>query len=104
MRVKELDLSLLREAIDRVDHQILELLRERLGYVLQVGEHKRHHGIQVYDPTREREMLDRLASACKPPLKPDTVRRVFERIIDESRSQEQHHVSEAPDAQVGDSQ
>lgn len=88
------DFSHLRNAIDDVDHQILELLQRRLELVLEVGELKRQHGIKVYDPNREREVLERLVAARKAPLRPETVRRIFERIIDESRSHEQHHIAE----------
>ncbi len=87
------DLAQLRETIDRIDNQILDLLHQRLEAVLQVGDIKRVQGVQVYDPNREREVLDRLVSSRKQPLRAETVRRVFERIIDESRSHEQHHVS-----------
>jgi len=87
------DLAQLRETIDRIDNQILDLLHQRLEAVLQVGDIKRVEGVQVYDPNREREVLDRLVNSRKQPLRAETVRRVFERIIDESRSHEQHPVS-----------
>lgn len=86
-------LDALRNSIDAIDHQILELLRQRVELVLEVGELKRQHQAEVYDPARERRVLDALARAALPPLTPETARRVFERIIDESRSQEQQHVA-----------
>ena len=46
----------------------------------------------VYDPVRERQLLDRLSKAAEPPLDGETIRRVFERLVDESRRIEQHHV------------
>ncbi|MEN9579567.1 MAG: hypothetical protein RJA70_2576 [Pseudomonadota bacterium] len=86
----------LRAAIDSIDQQILRLLTQRIELVLQVGEAKRQHAAPVYDPERERSVLARLAAAAEPPLQPDRARRIFERIIDECRSQEQQHVSVAP--------
>lgn len=88
------DLEPLRRQIDDVDRQLLELLRERVRLVLEVGELKQQHGSPVYDPERERQVLDRLAQSAEPPLDAETARRIFERIIDESRSQEQRHVQE----------
>lgn len=79
------ELVALRQRIDDIDHQILELLAARLSAVLEVGEYKRQHRIAVYDPERERRMLDRLTRDAPPPLDAETVRRVFERLIDESR-------------------
>ncbi|HET9960016.1 MAG TPA: chorismate mutase, partial [Polyangiaceae bacterium] len=87
-------LSELRQEIDAVDSQILSLLHRRLELVYKVGEIKSVHGVKVYDPERERLMLARLGSMAKPPMAPDTVRRIFERIIDEFRSQEKHHIQE----------
>ena len=87
-----LDLEALRRDIDAVDQQILKLLHARVRLVMQVGEYKRERGIPVYDPARERQLLERLSRAAEPPLDADTVRRVFERLVDESRRIEQHHV------------
>ena len=88
----QLDLEELRRGIDAVDQQILQLLHERVRLVMQVGEYKRERGIPVYDPARERALLERLSKAAEPPLDGDTIRRVFERLVDESRRIEQHHV------------
>ena len=91
MTVPELDS--LRSSIDDVDRKILELMTERVRLVLAVGDVKRALQMPVYDPERERRVLDRLASLAEPPLDGPTVRRVFERLIDEMRRLEQHHVS-----------
>ena len=88
----KLDLDELRKSIDAVDQQILRLLHERVRLVMQVGEYKRERGIPVYDPARERALLDRLCKAAEPPLDADTIRRIFERLVDESRRIEQHHI------------
>jgi chorismate mutase-like protein len=85
-------LKALRESIDEIDRRILELLHRRVELVLQVGELKRQHQAKIYDPERERSVLDALSARTTPPLEAQTVRRVFERIIDESRSIEQRHV------------
>lgn len=86
------DLDELRRSIDAVDQQILRLLHERVRLVVQVGEYKRERDIPVYDPERERTMLDRLCRAAEPPLDAETIRRIFERLVDESRRIEQHHL------------
>jgi chorismate mutase len=86
------DLDELRREIDKVDGLLLELVAKRVSLVLAVGEYKRKHGLPVYDPARESQVLDRLSQAPPAPLDKETVRRVFERVIDESRRLEQHHV------------
>ena len=86
------ELEALRRSIDDLDGRILELIAERVRVVLAVGEYKRRNGLAVYDPERERKMLDRLCGQAPPPLEADTVRRIFERLIDESRRIEQHSI------------
>lgn len=85
------DLDALRRSIDEIDSRLLALIEERVSLVLKVGDYKRQHGLAIYDPERERKLIERLLSEARPPLEPDTVRRIFERLIDESRRLEQRH-------------
>lgn len=87
------ELETLRQAIDSVDNQILDLLAKRLGLVLQVARVKRDRKMPVYDPERERLVLARLAERAPQILDEAVVHRIFERIIDESRRIEQHHMT-----------
>ena len=91
--MSENDLDVLRRAIDAVDSRLLELIHERVRLVLEVGVYKAKHGLAIYDPERERRLLERLTALAEPPLEPDTVRRIFERLIDESRRLEQRNSS-----------
>ncbi|ABM02153.1 chorismate mutase [Psychromonas ingrahamii 37] len=50
-------LSKLRDQIDAVDQQIIDLLAERLRLVGEVGEVKAKHGLPIYVPEREAAML-----------------------------------------------
>jgi chorismate mutase len=84
------ELEALRRSIDDLDGRILQLVAERVKIVLAVGQFKREHQLAVYDPDRERKMLDRLCGLAPEPLDAATVRRIFERLIDESRRIEQH--------------
>jgi chorismate mutase len=88
----QLDLAKLRPEIDSIDDDILALLHRRARLVLEVGEYKRERNMQVYDAERERTLLARLCEAVQPPLDKDAVKRIFERIVDEMRRIEQHHV------------
>lgn len=86
----EQDLPVLRAEIDTLDSQILVLLARRIDRVLKIGEYKRERGLAVYDADRERKVLERLMAEAPQGLDPQVVRRIFERIIDESRGIEQH--------------
>jgi chorismate mutase len=86
----------LRQSIDELDRQILELIAERLRLVMRVGEVKRGLGLDVYDPARERDLLERVAKAAPIPVTAAMAQRIFQCIIEESRSLEQRHVAELP--------
>ncbi|HEX2733774.1 MAG TPA: chorismate mutase [Polyangiaceae bacterium] len=72
-------------AIDAVDRQLLDLLRNRIELVMQVADIKREHNAPVYDAERERQVIERLRKGAESPLTADMVQRVFEVIIEESR-------------------
>jgi len=84
------DLDALRSAIDAVDAEILSLVAKRIGLVLEVAEFKRARAMPIYDAARERKVIERLIALAPEHLDDQLVRRVFERIIDESRRIEQH--------------
>jgi len=90
----ELDIDSLRNDIDQIDGQILELVVRRISLVRAIGEYKRVRGLPVYDAERERAVIQRLMQAAPEGFDSQVVRRVFERIIDESRGVEQHFVGQ----------
>jgi chorismate mutase/prephenate dehydratase len=51
----------LRTRIDAIDDQILQLLEERSGVMVDVAQAKRDLQLPAYDPERERLILDRLS-------------------------------------------
>jgi len=81
----EQEMSKLRGAIDRVDVALVRLLNQRARYAVAIGEIKDALLLPIYAPERENEVLERVESACHGPLAATAVRRLFERIIEESR-------------------
>jgi chorismate mutase len=74
-----------RRRIDTIDEQLMRLLNSRSACAVEIGKVKRALGLPVYSPEREAWILDRVAKENPGPLDSLAVRRVFERIIDESR-------------------
>jgi len=74
-----------RLRIDAVDARLLRLLNERSGYAVEIGRVKRELGLAIYSPELEAWILERVMRDNPGPLDPLAVRRVFERVIDESR-------------------
>ncbi len=79
------DLEGWRKRIDGIDDQLMRLLNSRSACAVEVGRIKRAHGLPIYAPEREAWILERVMRENPGPLDSLAVRRVFERIIDESR-------------------
>ncbi len=74
-----------RSRIDALDLQLITLLNRRATCAIEIGRIKRRLGLAIYDPGREEEIFAAMLKANGGPLDPTGVRRLFERIIDESR-------------------
>lgn len=93
-----------RDEIDRLDEQLVKLLNARSQCAIELGRIKRELGLAIYSPTREREVIAHVTGINSGPLDRDAVRRLFERIIDESRRIERVTIEkEAKDTKGGDS-
>lgn len=80
-----MDIEDWRDEIDRIDEQLIALLNQRSQCAIEIGRIKRERGLPIYTPSREAEVIKHVIGLSAGPLEPDAVRRVFERIIDESR-------------------
>jgi chorismate mutase len=74
-----------RDQIDVVDVQIVELLNARTRIVEEIGQIKQQVDLPIYEPAREDAVFHNVVSNNRGPMPEDSVRRVFERIIDEMR-------------------
>jgi len=83
-----LDISDLRTEIDRLDRELLRIFNERASLALKIGEIKKTIDLPVYDPSREKLIFEAMTKANPGPLGDDAIVRLFERVIDESRSLE----------------
>jgi chorismate mutase len=81
----ERELARAREAIDRVDEVLVKLLNQRTKYAMEIGILKKVLDRPIYAPEREKEVLGNVERWCEGPLEPITIRRLFERIMDEAR-------------------
>ena len=80
------DISVLRLTIDEIDTKILDLINRRLLLAQQIGVLKTQGGIQIADPWREKDIIDRLLRTNKGPLGATGLQRIFEAIIAAGRS------------------
>ena len=95
-RVTTGDLKPLRARIDKIDLRIVELLNERSSLANEIGRIKKLLGLPIYVPSREKQVLDNVTNANKGPLPESAIRRLFERVIDETRSLERQKYQDLP--------
>lgn len=91
------ELTRLRDAIDHIDEVLVRLLNQRAKYAIDIGHIKGVMQLPIYSPEREKEVLSNAERWSEGPLTPPAVRRLFERIIDESRRVEREASSERQD-------
>ena len=87
-----MDLDQLRLRLDAIDGQVLALLSERARAVLDIGDHKRKHGLPIHVPERENNVVKRLQTDNPGPLHGDAIERIYRTIIEEMRKLEEEHV------------
>jgi chorismate mutase len=75
----------LRRQIDSLDERLVELLNARAACALEIGHEKKLAGLEVYQPSREAEVLGHVQRINMGPLDDEAMKRLFERIIDEAR-------------------
>lgn len=83
-----MEIDSIRTQIDQLDDQLLEIFNRRAALALRIGEIKKVQQLAVYDPSREQRIFNRMQQANKGPLDNGAIVRLFERVIDESRSLE----------------
>lgn len=75
------DLNTLREKIETLNIEILNLLSERGQIAKQIGQEKRKQGTAIYDPEREKEMINKLLDLNDGPFDDNVIKQLFKEIF-----------------------
>jgi chorismate mutase len=84
MHSKEI-INVLRDKIDLLDEQMLDLLVQRFSISRKIGEIKASCGINVGDPNREQEIIDHLAEKLEGKLERNDIAAIFGHIYQISK-------------------
>jgi chorismate mutase/prephenate dehydratase len=87
----EKELKILRDKLDNIDNEVLQLLNNRMQIVKKVGELKHKSGGAIYRPEREKAIIDRLTKLSKKQnglLTKDAIEAIFLEIFAVSRNLE----------------
>jgi chorismate mutase/prephenate dehydratase len=77
-----------RQAIDRLDREIVKLLNERTRHACAIGEYKLQHGQEIYAPHREQAVLTRICKLNEGPIRDSAMRAIYREIMSSSLSLE----------------
>lgn len=91
------EMDKLRQQIDALDRQLVDMLNDRAKLANKIGELKKTLALPVYNPKRETEVMQNVMTHSKGPMEPSAIKRLFERIIDETRRLEREHMEKSGD-------
>jgi len=82
-------IKLLRQQIDKIDNELMDLLAKRMRVCREIGQYKKEHNMQVLQTGRYNEILDkRGVQGSLTGMSPEFVKQVFEHIHEESVRQQ----------------
>lgn len=87
--MKKDKLQELRERIDKIDTQIVELLKERIELAKKIGKIKENIGYESFDLLREKEILNKILEKNKKVFPEDALKVIYSEIIKACRSAQQ---------------
>jgi chorismate mutase/prephenate dehydratase len=71
----------LREKIDALDQQLVDLINRRLALAAEIGRIKRSAGGEIYVPEREDAVLRQVCAHNAGPIKPEALRAIYREIM-----------------------
>ncbi|MDY0191685.1 MAG: chorismate mutase [Desulfuromonas sp.] len=78
----------IRNEIDQLDNELLKIFNRRAELALAIGNLKKELDLPIYDPGREKRIFAKMNAQNPGPLDNNAIKRLFERVIDESRTLE----------------
>ena len=88
------DLLILRDQIDVIDKQIVELYEKRVDVCKEVAEYKIETGKKVFDKVREAEKIEKVKSMASTEFNKHAVQELFEQIMSISRKMQYQLLAE----------
>ena len=89
-----MDLQTCRNAASEIDEQLVSLFQKRMALSKEIALYKKDNGLPIYDPARERAVLNRVAELAGDELA-DYAGVLYQTLFDVSRSY-QHTVINKP--------
>ena len=91
-----MDISDWRKKIDELDRKLAALLNERASAAIEIGRLKRNTKLPIYEPDRERAVIENVQHSSRGPLEKRDLAQIFERIMDVMRNIQKHEIVSDP--------
>lgn len=89
-----MDIADWRKKIDEIDQQLVKILNQRAQAAQEIGRLKRQTSMPIYEPDRERIVLERVQQQNCGPLQHRHLVQIYERIMDVMRNVQKHEIVE----------
>ena len=87
-----MDIADWRRKIDEIDQKLVEMLNQRAQAAQEIGRLKRNSDLPIYEPDRERVVLERVQAENQGPLENRHLMQIYERIMDVMRNIQKHEI------------
>ncbi|MBV9075184.1 MAG: chorismate mutase [Acidobacteria bacterium] len=99
-----MDIADWRKKIDEMDLKLVELINQRAAAAIEIGKLKNHTSLPIYEPDREKRILENVKQHNQGPLPHSEVQHIFERIIDVMRKLQQSEIHRRTAAPSGETE
>ena len=99
-----MDIADWRKKIDAIDLKLVELINQRAAAAREIGKLKNDTNLPIYEPDREKLILENVKKANAGPLPDSEIQHVFERIIDVMRKLQQQEIHRTKAAGSGETE
>ena len=89
-----MDISDWRRKIDEIDVKLVRMLNERAHAAQEIGRLKRKREMPIYEPDRERVVLEQVQEQNQGPLQHKHLIQIYERIMDVMRNVQKDEIVE----------
>jgi len=89
-----MDIADWRKKIDEIDQKLVEILNQRAQAAQEIGRLKRKTSMPIYEPDRERIVLEQVGEQNRGPLEHRHLIQIYERIMDVMRNIQKDEIVE----------
>ncbi len=91
---RAMDIADWRKKIDEIDQKLVEILNQRAQAAQEIGRLKRQTDMPIYEPDRERIVLQQVQDVNRGPLHHRHLMQIYERIMDVMRNIQKDEITD----------